>query len=280
MADTSKYGTIATSFPTGGGTRFDKDIVTANDAVLRNMQKQWSNLSANPKWQNLTGHDFPKFVTAIQLILRFWRSYFGNNVTTQGRFKRRDMKEPNSSIDEITEVYSRKLDLPISSIAFLGGRNKLPGLRGNEYYCFLDGFFGYFQFPIRPQRDQRKRLTFTCLSERLPTAHACGLSNAPGHVFPNDVMLAIFHEWWRRRWKSLMDDLGLWDFFPKLPLPSLDHMFKGVKTPIKFNWERAILWSRGHCPRHKISKKGIGLDKAKSMSLQITLIPDHRSKDI
>ncbi|GJT46510.1 reverse transcriptase domain-containing protein [Tanacetum coccineum] len=35
----------------------------------------------------------------------------------------------------------------------------LEGLAGNEYYCFLDGFSGYFQIPIDPQ-DQEKT-TFT-----------------------------------------------------------------------------------------------------------------------
>nr|GEX79973.1 hypothetical protein [Tanacetum cinerariifolium] len=36
----------------------------------------------------------------------------------------------------------------------------LERLSGNEYYCFLDGFFEYFQIPIDP-RDQEKT-TFTC----------------------------------------------------------------------------------------------------------------------
>ncbi|GKC93318.1 hypothetical protein Tco_1158760 [Tanacetum coccineum] len=36
----------------------------------------------------------------------------------------------------------------------------LERLAGNEYYCFLDGFFGYFQIPIDLQ-DQEKT-TFTC----------------------------------------------------------------------------------------------------------------------
>nr|GEX40725.1 reverse transcriptase domain-containing protein [Tanacetum cinerariifolium] len=36
----------------------------------------------------------------------------------------------------------------------------LERLAGNEYYCFLDGFFGYFQIHIDP-RDQEKT-TFTC----------------------------------------------------------------------------------------------------------------------
>nr|GEY70328.1 reverse transcriptase domain-containing protein [Tanacetum cinerariifolium]GEY70828.1 reverse transcriptase domain-containing protein [Tanacetum cinerariifolium] len=37
----------------------------------------------------------------------------------------------------------------------------LERLVGNEYYCFLDGFLGYFQIPIDP-KDQEKT-TFTCL---------------------------------------------------------------------------------------------------------------------
>nr|GFC80800.1 reverse transcriptase domain-containing protein [Tanacetum cinerariifolium] len=36
----------------------------------------------------------------------------------------------------------------------------LERLSGNEYYCFLDGFSGYFQIPIDP-KDQEKP-TFTC----------------------------------------------------------------------------------------------------------------------
>nr|GEY28677.1 reverse transcriptase domain-containing protein [Tanacetum cinerariifolium] len=54
-------------------------------------------------------------------------------------------------------------------------------LVGNEYYCFLDDFFGYFQIPIDP-RDQEKT-TFTCpygtfAYRRMPF----GLCNAPGAV--------------------------------------------------------------------------------------------------
>nr|GFD38563.1 reverse transcriptase domain-containing protein [Tanacetum cinerariifolium] len=36
----------------------------------------------------------------------------------------------------------------------------LERLAGNEFYCFLDGFSGYFQIPIDP-RDQKKTM-FTC----------------------------------------------------------------------------------------------------------------------
>nr|GEY36446.1 reverse transcriptase domain-containing protein [Tanacetum cinerariifolium] len=55
----------------------------------------------------------------------------------------------------------------------------LERLAGNEYYCFLDGFSGYFQIPIDP-KDQEKT-TFTCpygtfAYKRMPF----GLCNAPG----------------------------------------------------------------------------------------------------
>nr|GEW30953.1 DNA-directed DNA polymerase [Tanacetum cinerariifolium] len=54
----------------------------------------------------------------------------------------------------------------------------LERLAGNEFYCFLDGFLGYFQIPIDPQ-DQEKT-TFTCpygtfAYSRMPF----GLCNAP-----------------------------------------------------------------------------------------------------
>ncbi|GJU55601.1 reverse transcriptase domain-containing protein [Tanacetum coccineum] len=65
----------------------------------------------------------------------------------------------------------------------------LERLTGNEYYCFLDGFSGYFQIPIDPQ-DQEKT-TFTCPYGTLAYRHMpFGLCNASSTF--QRCMMAIF----------------------------------------------------------------------------------------
>nr|GFB25634.1 reverse transcriptase domain-containing protein [Tanacetum cinerariifolium] len=55
----------------------------------------------------------------------------------------------------------------------------LERLAGNEYYCFLDGFFGYFQILIDP-KDQEKTM-FTCPYGTFAYKRMLfGLCNAPG----------------------------------------------------------------------------------------------------
>ncbi|GJR31776.1 reverse transcriptase domain-containing protein [Tanacetum coccineum] len=67
----------------------------------------------------------------------------------------------------------------------------LERLMGNEYYCFLDGFSGYFQIPIDPQDKEKTTFTFpygTFAYRRMPF----GLCNAPGTF--QRCMMAIFHD--------------------------------------------------------------------------------------
>nr|GEY92132.1 reverse transcriptase [Tanacetum cinerariifolium] len=67
----------------------------------------------------------------------------------------------------------------------------LERLAGNEYYCFLDGFSGYFQILIDP-KDQEKT-TFTCLYGTFAYKRmSFGLCNAPGTF--QRCMMAIFHD--------------------------------------------------------------------------------------
>ncbi|GJU17890.1 reverse transcriptase domain-containing protein [Tanacetum coccineum] len=79
----------------------------------------------------------------------------------------------------------------------------LERLTGNQFYCFLDGFSGYFQIPIDP-KDQEKT-TFTCpygtfAYRRMPF----GLCNAPGTF--QRCMMAIFHDMIEKTMEVFMDD--------------------------------------------------------------------------
>nr|GFB93387.1 retrovirus-related Pol polyprotein from transposon 17.6 [Tanacetum cinerariifolium] len=102
----------------------------------------------------------------------------------------------------------------------------LERLAGNEYYCFLDGFFGYFQISIDP-KDQEKT-TFTCPYGTFAYKRmSFGLCNAPGTF--QRCMMAIFH----------------------------DMIERTMEEKSHFMVKEGIVLG------HKISKKGIEVDKAK-----------------
>ncbi|GKA43862.1 reverse transcriptase domain-containing protein, partial [Tanacetum coccineum] len=82
----------------------------------------------------------------------------------------------------------------------------LERLAGNEYYCFLDGFSGYFQFLIDP--NDQENTTFTCpygtfAYRRMPF----GLCNAPG-IFQR-CMMAIFQDMIEKTMEVFMDDFSV-----------------------------------------------------------------------
>nr|GFA80336.1 reverse transcriptase domain-containing protein [Tanacetum cinerariifolium] len=99
----------------------------------------------------------------------------------------------------------------------------LERLAENEFYCFLDGFSGYFQIPIDPQ-DQEK-ITFTCpygtfAYRRMPF----GLCKAPGTF--QKCMIAIFHDMIEKTLEVFMDDFSVFgDSFCSC-LSNLDKMLK------------------------------------------------------
>nr|GEV72199.1 reverse transcriptase domain-containing protein [Tanacetum cinerariifolium] len=99
----------------------------------------------------------------------------------------------------------------------------LERLAGNEYYCFPDGFSGYFQIPIDP-RDQEKT-TFTCpygtfAYRRMPF----GLCNAPGTF--QRCMLAIFHDMVEKTMEVFMDDFSVFGNSFETCLSRLDKMLQ------------------------------------------------------
>ncbi|GKA35540.1 reverse transcriptase domain-containing protein [Tanacetum coccineum] len=138
----------------------------------------------------------------------------------------------------------------------------LERLAGNEYYCFLDGFSGYFQIPIDPQ-DQEKT-TFTCpygtfAYRRMPF----GLCNAPGTF--QRCMMAIFHDMIEETMEVFMDDFSVFGDSFSSCLSHLDKMLKRCEdTNLVLNWEKChFMVKEGIVLGHKISKSGIEVDKAK-----------------
>ncbi|GJU27813.1 reverse transcriptase domain-containing protein [Tanacetum coccineum] len=141
----------------------------------------------------------------------------------------------------------------------------LERLAGNEYYCFLDGFSGYFQIPIDPQ-DQEKT-TFTCpygtfAYRRMPF----GLCNAPGTF--QRCMMAIFHDMIEETMEVFMDERvsqSVGSFSLCLSFLHLDKMLKRREdTNLVLNWEKShFMVKEGIVLGHKISKSRIEVDKAK-----------------
>ncbi|GKA90108.1 reverse transcriptase domain-containing protein [Tanacetum coccineum] len=138
----------------------------------------------------------------------------------------------------------------------------LERLAGNEFYCFLDGFSGYFQIPIDPQ-DQEKT-TFTCPYGTFAYRRmSFGLCNAPGTF--QWCMMAIFHDMIKKTMEVFMDDFSVFgDSFDSC-LSNLEKMLKRCEdTNLVLNWEKCHFMCReGIVLGHKISKSGIKVDRAK-----------------
>nr|GEZ90735.1 reverse transcriptase domain-containing protein [Tanacetum cinerariifolium] len=138
----------------------------------------------------------------------------------------------------------------------------LERLARNQYYCFLDGFFGYFQILI-DLKDQEKT-TFTCPYEmfayrRMPF----GLCNAPGTF--QRCMMEIFHDMIEKTMEVFIDEFSVFRNSFQSCLSHLERMLKRCEdTNLCLNWEKSHFMVK-ECIvlGHKISKQGIEVDKAK-----------------
>ncbi|GJZ72068.1 reverse transcriptase domain-containing protein [Tanacetum coccineum] len=131
-----------------------------------------------------------------------------------------------------------------------------------EFYCFLDGFLGYFQITIDPQDQEKPRFTCpyrTFAYRRMPF----GLCNAPGTF--QMCMMAIFHDMIEKTMEFFIDDFSVFrDSFASC-LSNLDEMLKRCEdTNLVLNWEKChFMCKEGIMLGHKISKSRIEVDRAK-----------------
>nr|GFB73621.1 reverse transcriptase domain-containing protein [Tanacetum cinerariifolium] len=147
----------------------------------------------------------------------------------------------------------------------------LGRLAGNEYYCFLDGFFGYFQIPIDPCDQEKTTFTYpygTFAYRRMPF----GLYNAPGTF--QRCMLAIFHDMVEKTMEVFMDDFSVFENSFVNCLSRLDKMLQRCKdTNLSLNWEKIhFMVKEGIVLDHKISKMGLRLTRPKPVCLLNYLI--------
>ncbi|RVW93793.1 Transposon Tf2-12 polyprotein [Vitis vinifera] len=138
----------------------------------------------------------------------------------------------------------------------------LERVSGHPFYCFLDGYSGYFQIEI-DVADQEKT-TFTCpfgtyAYRRMPF----GLCNAPATF--QRCMLSIFSDMVERIMEVFMDDIIVYGGTFEECLVNLEAVLHScIEKDLVLNWEKCHFMVRqGIVLGHIISEKGIEVDKSK-----------------
>ncbi|XP_055959726.1 uncharacterized protein LOC130014813 [Mercurialis annua] len=148
----------------------------------------------------------------------------------------------------------------------------LERVAGHKFYCFLDGYSGYNQILILPE-DQEKT-TFTCpygtfAYRRMPF----GLCNAPATF--QRCMTSIFNDMIEDIMEVFMDDFSVFgDSFDKC-LVNLERVLKRCEEAnLVLNWEKChFMVEEGIVLGHKISEKGIEVDRAKTEVIERLVAP-------
>ena len=143
----------------------------------------------------------------------------------------------------------------------------LDQLAGYSYYCFLDGYSGYNQIAIAP-KDQEKT-TFTCpyrifAFRRIPF----GLCNAPATF--QRCMMAIFSDMVEDIMKIFMDDFSVFGtYFDHCLHNSALVLQRCEDKNLVLNWEKChFVVQEGIVPGHRVSSKGIEVDRAKIATIE------------
>jgi len=138
----------------------------------------------------------------------------------------------------------------------------LERLVKNSYFCYLDGYSGFFQIPIHP--NDQKKTTFTCpygtyAYRRMPF----GLCNAPATF--QRCMMAIFSGFIEDIMKVFMDDFSVYGI-------TFDHCLQNLSKVLQrcedmnlvLNWKKChFMVQEGVVLGYIVSNKGIKVDKAK-----------------
>ena len=180
--------------------------------------------------QNERGEDVPtRLTTGWRVCIDYKRL---NEVTRKDHF-------PLPFIDQLIETFS-----------------------GHLFYCFLDGYSGYFQIEIATEDQEKTTFTYpfgTYAYRRMPF----GLYNVPATF--QRCMLSMFNNIVERIMEVYMDDITIyWNTFEQC-LANLETVLQRcIEKNLVLNWEKFhFMVNQGIVLGHVISKKGIEVDKAK-----------------
>ena len=150
----------------------------------------------------------------------------------------------------------------------------LERVSGHPFYCFLDGYSGYFQIEITLE-DQEKT-TFTCpfgtyAYRRMPFS----LSNAPATF--QRCMLSILSDMVERIMEVYMVDITIYRGDFEECLTNLETVLQRcVEKNLVLNWEKChFMVNQGIVLGHVISSRGIEVDKAKFELISKLPSPTH-----
>ncbi|XP_078171369.1 uncharacterized protein LOC144565476 [Carex rostrata] len=148
----------------------------------------------------------------------------------------------------------------------------LERLANHSYFCYLDGYSGFFQIPIHPQ-DQEKT-TFTCpygtyAYRRMPF----GLCNAPATF--QRAMMAIFSDFIEHEVEIFMDDFSVYGSSFESCLTNLCKILQRCEeVHLILNWEKChFMVQTGVVLGHVVTSRGIEVDKAKIEVIEKLEIP-------
>ncbi|CAA7042053.1 unnamed protein product [Microthlaspi erraticum] len=130
----------------------------------------------------------------------------------------------------------------------------LERLANHQYYCFLDGYSGFFQIPIHP--DDQEKTTFTCpygtyAYRRMPF----GLCNAPATF--QRCMMSIFTDLIEEIMEVFMDDFSVYGSSFESCLGNLGRVLQRCEDKhLVLNWEKCHFMVRdGIVLGHRISRE-------------------------
>ena len=145
-------------------------------------------------------------------------------------------------------------------------------LSKHTHFCFLDGYSSFSQILV--SKEDQESTTFTChfgtfAYRRMPF----GLCNAPATF--QRCMTAIFSDFCEKIVDVFMDDFSVYETSFDDCLSNLDRVLKRCEeTNLVLNWEKChFMVNEGNVLGHKISERGIEVDKAKVDAIEKNRVP-------